>query len=69
MILRQILHTSPSVASSYLFGCGSKHVGCVVDPVTEPAWEVEPELEWLTARVWELQSESASTSTSEWRLE
>ena len=36
MILRQTLHTSPSIASSYLFGCGSRHVGCVVDPVAEP---------------------------------
>jgi hydroxyacylglutathione hydrolase len=36
MILRQILHTSPSIASSYLFGCGSKHAGVVVDPVAKP---------------------------------
>jgi hypothetical protein len=34
MILRQTLHTSPAIASSYLFGCGSKGVGVgvVVDP-------------------------------------
>jgi glyoxylase-like metal-dependent hydrolase (beta-lactamase superfamily II) len=36
MILRQTLHTSPAIAASYLFGCGSKHVCCVVDPVAEP---------------------------------
>jgi glyoxylase-like metal-dependent hydrolase (beta-lactamase superfamily II) len=35
MILRQTLHTSPAIASSYLFGCGSKSVGVVVDPVAE----------------------------------
>lgn len=32
MILRQYLHTDP-VAASYLFGCGSKGAGTVVDPV------------------------------------
>ena len=32
MILRQFLHTDP-VAASYLFGCGSKAAGAVVDPV------------------------------------
>jgi glyoxylase-like metal-dependent hydrolase (beta-lactamase superfamily II) len=36
MILRQTLHTTPAIASSYLFGCGSRHVACVVDPVAEP---------------------------------
>ncbi|HJQ09884.1 MAG TPA: MBL fold metallo-hydrolase [Gemmatimonadaceae bacterium] len=36
MILRQILHTSPTIAASYIFGCGSKSVGAVVDPVSEP---------------------------------
>ena len=35
MILRQTLHTSPAIAASYLFGCGSKSVGVVVDPVGE----------------------------------
>jgi hypothetical protein len=34
MILRQTLHTSPVIASSY-FTCGSRHVGCVVDPVAD----------------------------------
>ena len=33
MILRQYLHTEPVVAASYLFGCGGKAVGAVVDPV------------------------------------
>ena len=32
MILRQFLHTDP-VAASYLFGCGGKTTGAVVDPV------------------------------------
>jgi glyoxylase-like metal-dependent hydrolase (beta-lactamase superfamily II) len=32
MILRQFLHTSP-VAASYLFGCGGRATGAVVDPV------------------------------------
>jgi glyoxylase-like metal-dependent hydrolase (beta-lactamase superfamily II) len=32
MILRQFLHRDP-VAISYLFGCGGKQVGAVVDPV------------------------------------
>jgi hydroxyacylglutathione hydrolase len=39
MILRQYLHTNP-VAVSYLFGCGGKASGAVVDPVGE----VEPYL-------------------------
>lgn len=37
MILRQFLHTHPAVAASYLFGCGGKAIGAVVDPVAEPA--------------------------------
>jgi len=32
MILRQFLHTDP-VAASYLFGCGGKAIGAVVDPL------------------------------------
>ena len=32
MILRQFLHTDP-VAASYLFGCGGKTSGAVVDPI------------------------------------
>jgi hydroxyacylglutathione hydrolase len=32
MILRQFLHTDP-VAASYLFGCGGKAMGAVVDPL------------------------------------
>lgn len=35
MILRQFLHTNPAVAASYLFGCGGKAVGAVVDPTTD----------------------------------
>jgi glyoxylase-like metal-dependent hydrolase (beta-lactamase superfamily II) len=37
MILRQFLHTEPVVAASYLFGCGGKGVGAVVDPVDDVA--------------------------------
>ncbi len=40
MILRQYLHTEPVVAASYLFGCGGKAMGAVVDPVEE----IEPYL-------------------------
>lgn len=40
MILRQFLHTDP-VAASYLFGCGGKASGAVVDPVGEAARYVE----------------------------
>src|SRR6516165_5548305 len=32
MILRQFLHTDP-VVISYLFGCGGKAAGAVIDPV------------------------------------
>ena len=32
MILRQFLHTDP-IGISYLFGCGGKAAGAVVDPV------------------------------------
>lgn len=37
MILRQYLQTEPVVAASYLFGCGGKGVGAVVDPVGDVA--------------------------------
>lgn len=37
MIFRQFLHTEPVVAASYLFGCGSRSAGAVVDPVFDPA--------------------------------
>jgi glyoxylase-like metal-dependent hydrolase (beta-lactamase superfamily II) len=36
MILRQYLHAEPVIASSYLFGCGGKALGAVVDPVARP---------------------------------
>jgi glyoxylase-like metal-dependent hydrolase (beta-lactamase superfamily II) len=36
MIVRQYLHNEPTVAASYLFGCGGKARGAVVDPVAEP---------------------------------
>lgn len=36
MILRQYLHTTPTVAASYLFGCGGKSAGAVIDPIAAP---------------------------------
>lgn len=36
MIVRQLLHTDPAIAASYVFGCGSQHAGCVVDPIAAP---------------------------------
>jgi glyoxylase-like metal-dependent hydrolase (beta-lactamase superfamily II) len=36
MILRQFLHTDP-VAASYVFGCGGKAMGAVVDPLGDAA--------------------------------
>jgi len=36
VIVRHFLHTDPAVAISYLFGCGGKATGAVVDPVAEP---------------------------------
>ena len=36
MILRQFLHTDP-VAASYVFGCGGKAIGAVVDPLGDIA--------------------------------
>lgn len=36
MILRQFLHTEP-VAASYLFGCGGKAIGAVIDPLGDPS--------------------------------
>jgi len=36
VIVRQYLHTEPVVAASYLFGCGGKARGAVVDPLDDP---------------------------------
>jgi len=36
MILRQFLHAQPAIAASYLFGCGGRQAGAVVDPVETP---------------------------------
>lgn len=36
MILRQLLHTDPAIAVSYLVGCGGRGVAAVIDPVDEP---------------------------------
>lgn len=35
MILRQYLHEFPVVAASYLFGCGGRGIGAVVDPIDD----------------------------------
>jgi glyoxylase-like metal-dependent hydrolase (beta-lactamase superfamily II) len=35
VILRQYLHTEPVIAASYLFGCGGKAMGAVVDPTED----------------------------------
>jgi hydroxyacylglutathione hydrolase len=40
MILRQYLHNDPVIAASYIFGCGSKRAGCVVDPIEPPEFYV-----------------------------
>ena len=40
MILRQFLHNDP-VGISYLFGCGGKATGAVVDPVGETSGMIE----------------------------
>ncbi len=40
MILRQFLHADP-VAASYLFGCGGKESGAVVDPVGDPQFYID----------------------------
>lgn len=36
MILRQYLHDEPTIAAWYLFGCGSRAAGAVVDPIEAP---------------------------------
>jgi len=51
VILRQFSHREPAVALSYLFGCGGKSVGAVVDPVSEPAfYQAEAAKEGLKIR-------------------
>jgi glyoxylase-like metal-dependent hydrolase (beta-lactamase superfamily II) len=41
VIVRQFLHTDPTVAASYLIGCGGAAVGAVVDPVADPELYVQ----------------------------
>ena len=41
MIVRQFLHTDPAIAASYLFGCGGRQAGAVVDPVETPSFYLE----------------------------
>jgi glyoxylase-like metal-dependent hydrolase (beta-lactamase superfamily II) len=41
MILRQFLHTQPTVAVSYLFGCGGHEAGAVVDPIEAPDFYID----------------------------
>lgn len=50
MIVRHFLHTDPAVAVSYLFGCGGKAAGAVVDPVAEPGFYLR-EAEALGLRI------------------
>jgi len=40
MILRQFLHSDPTVAISYLVGCGGQAIGAVVDPIAAPDFYV-----------------------------
>lgn len=40
MILRQYLHQDPVIAASYLFGCGGRGIGAVVDPVEDTGAQV-----------------------------
>ena len=41
MILRQYLHADPVIAVSYLFGCGGRAAGAVIDPMGDPATYLE----------------------------
>jgi glyoxylase-like metal-dependent hydrolase (beta-lactamase superfamily II) len=41
MILRQFLHMEPTVAASYLFGCGGQQAGGVIDPIESPAFYLD----------------------------
>ena len=41
MILRAYLHDEPTIAASYLFGCGSREAGAVVDPVEASGFYLE----------------------------
>jgi hydroxyacylglutathione hydrolase len=50
MIVRHYLHTDPAVAVSYLFGCGGKSAGAVIDPVEPPAFYMR-EAEALGLRI------------------
>jgi hydroxyacylglutathione hydrolase len=50
MIVRHYLHTDPAVAVSYLFGCGGKATGAIVDPVESPEFYLR-EAEALGVRI------------------
>jgi glyoxylase-like metal-dependent hydrolase (beta-lactamase superfamily II) len=50
VIVRHYLHTDPAVAISYLFGCGGKATGAVVDPVAMPEFYLR-EAESLGLRI------------------
>jgi glyoxylase-like metal-dependent hydrolase (beta-lactamase superfamily II) len=41
MILRQMLHSDPAIAVSYLVGCGGKGACAVIDPVDAPERYIE----------------------------
>ena len=36
MIVRQLLHTDPTIGASHVVGCAGKQVGAVVDPMGDP---------------------------------
>jgi hydroxyacylglutathione hydrolase len=41
MIMRQYLHEEPTIATSYVFGCGSREAGAVVDPIESADFYLE----------------------------
>jgi hydroxyacylglutathione hydrolase len=41
MILRQFLHHHPTIAASYLVGCGGREAGVVVDPIAAPSFYLD----------------------------
>lgn len=41
MILRHFLHTEPTIAISYIVGCGGKNSAVVIDPVAVPEYYLE----------------------------
>ena len=52
MILRQYLHSQPSIAASYIVGCGGKATCIVVDPVAAPSFYLSAAVELAMAIGW-----------------